>query len=154
MNSSKHNHNYHYYNHHQGPTMRCKNGKTGKAGIQFPRRDNSQRSSTAKSSKELGEPSHGAGPKVTKLQRRRESWLSPYGTRSNLVSPCNGRVNTPTFIGNWNSRNRLGPYNTTTIAKHNQWKPIQPPQQLTLCIIGCIQEARIEGVCDHHRRDE
>ena len=30
----------------------------------------------------------------------------------------------------------------------------QPPQQPILCIIGCIQSVRIEGVCDHHRRDE
>ena len=122
-----------------GPTMQCECGKREKARIQFPRRDVSQRSSTAKSSKELGEPDGEIRPKVTKMQRRRESWLSPYGTRSNLVSPRNGIVYTQTFIGNWNSRSRLGPYNTTTTTKHNRWKPTQPLQQPILQTIGCMQ---------------
>ena len=74
---NNHNYNYnynHYYDYHRSPLR----------GV-------NQRSSTATVSANLGEPIRGDGPKADVHNTQCESWLSPFGTRSSLVSQRDGR---------------------------------------------------------------
>ena len=114
----------------------------------FPRREVSQRSSITDPGEELGEPSLVIGPMVKKLIGMYESWLSLVKTRSNLVSPRNGDVNTLPL--SWNSGvNNYKYYHHQANSTKQNATGRQPPNAVGPIASCQIQPARIQGDCDH-----
>ena len=126
-----------------GIGMQCRNW-IGKHSNSFPRREVGQRSSTANSGEEYGEPSIGNGPTDIKLRGVCESWLSLVKTRSHLVSPRNGKVNAMPSGGNSSVNNHHYHHYQAISTKQNATGR-RPPNVAGPIVCKQTQPTRIQG---------